>query len=95
MSSSTEVRRNDEQSRYEIILDGTLAGIADYYERGDALVFPHTEIDHRHRGKGLGAILVRGALDDVAQSGKAVVPSCWYVAQFIDENPQYRPLLAA
>ena len=92
---ATEVRRNDEQSRYEILLDGNLVGLADYYERGGAIVFPHTEIDTRQRGKGLGAVLVRGALDDVAKTGKPVVPACWYVAQFIDENPEYRELLVA
>ncbi len=90
-----EVTHNDERSRYEIHLDGELVGIADYRERGDALVFPHTEIDPSMRGRNLGAQLVKAALDDVRTTGKSVIPSCWYVAQFIDQHPEYQDLLAA
>ena len=86
---------NVDRSRYELFLDGQLVGIADYRERGDDLVFPHTEIDPSMRGRNLGAELVRAALDDVRTTGKRVVPSCWYVAQFIDQNPEYQDLLAA
>jgi predicted GNAT family acetyltransferase len=90
----TEVRRNDERQRYELLLDGRVVGIADFHGDGDTLTFPHTVIDDDLRGKGLGAELVRHALDDVRARGKRVVPRCWYVAQFIDENPGYADLLA-
>jgi uncharacterized protein len=90
-----EVRHNADRSRYEIHVDGELAGIADYRAHGDVVTFPHTVIVGHRRGQGLGAELVRAALDDVRSSGRAVVPACWYVAQFIDENPDYRDLLAA
>ena len=90
-----DVRHNPEASRYELWDDSTLVGIADYSVSGDAVVFPHTEINRDRRGQGLGAILVRAALDDVRTTGRRVVPRCWYVADFIDDNPQYRDLLAA
>lgn len=89
------VQHNPDRSRYELSVDGEVVGIADYRRQGDVMVFPHTEISAHMRGKGLGAELVRGALDDVRQSGGRVVPHCWYVAQFIDEHPQYEELLAA
>jgi uncharacterized protein len=92
---ATDVRHNPQRSRYEIFVEGELAGIADYSERGDAVVFPHTVIDPSMRGRNLGAQLVRAALDDVRGTGKRVIPSCWYVAQFIDEHPEYQDLLAA
>ena len=90
-----EVRDNAERSRFELLVDGELAGIADYQLRGDSLVVPHTEIDRSRRGQGLGAVLVRGMLDQVRESGRTVVPHCWYVAQFIDEHPEYGDLRAA
>ena len=92
---TTEVRRNDADSRYELLVDGQLAGIADFHLNGEAVVLPHTEIDPSRRGQGLGAILVQGVLDDVRSAGRTVVPSCWYVAQYIDEHPEHRDLLAA
>lgn len=90
-----EVRRNDDQRRYELHVDGRLTGVADFHLRDDVVVLPHTEIERSMRGRGLGAELVRGALDDIRPTGRKVVPSCWYVAQFIDENPDYRDLLAS
>jgi len=90
-----EVRNNDLRSRYELFVDGAFLGFAEYRDTGDVLVFPHTVIDAEHRGNGLGAHLVRGALDDVRRRGRAVVARCWYVAEFIDENPQYKDLVAA
>ena len=88
-----EVHRNQTRSRYELFVDGELVGIADYELRGDAVVIPHTEIERAQRGRGLGAILVRGALDDVQRRGGTVVPQCWFVAEFIADNPEYQSLL--
>src|SRR5947209_11967172 len=45
MAMATEVQRNDEQSRYELLVDGELVGIADYQKRGNTVIIPHTEID--------------------------------------------------
>jgi uncharacterized protein len=83
-----------DRSRYELRVDDELIGIADYVVRDGRVVFPHTEILPSHRGQGLAARLVRYALDDVRRSGRTVVASCWYVADFIDEHPEYRDLVA-
>jgi len=91
----TTVRNNPERSRYEITLDGSLVGAADYYESGNALVFPHTEIDAELRGQGLGEQLVRAVLDDVRITGRKIVPRCWFVAEFVALNPEYGNLVAA
>jgi predicted GNAT family acetyltransferase len=91
---TSAVTRNESANRYELHVDGVLAGVADYTERGDVVVIPHTEIDPSRRGQGLGAVLVQGTLDDIRPTGKKIVPSCWYVAQFIDENPAYKDLVA-
>ena len=92
---ATEVQFNDERSRYELMIDGRLVGVADTRPKGDAVVFPHTEIEASMRGRGFGEILVRGALDDVRRRGATrVVPQCWFVADFIDANPEYTDLVA-
>ena len=88
------VTRNADRSRYELVVDDEVVGIADYHDAGGALIFPHTVIDPARRGQGLGAELVQGALDDVRQRGETVVPQCWYVREFMAEHPEYRDLLA-
>ncbi|HLU41544.1 MAG TPA: GNAT family N-acetyltransferase [Microthrixaceae bacterium] len=91
---ATEVRHEPEASRYVIVVDGEVKGRAAYRLRGDdEIVFPHTVIAPDARGHGLGAELVRRALDDVRPTGRRVVPECWYVARFIDTNPDYADLL--
>ncbi|MBV8980925.1 MAG: N-acetyltransferase [Acidimicrobiia bacterium] len=92
---ATEVRNNAERSRYELVDDGEVVGVAEYRDEGDVRVFPHTHINASRRGQGLGAQMVRAALDDTRSSGHRVVAACWYVAEFIDANPEYRDLLAA
>jgi predicted GNAT family acetyltransferase len=90
----TEVRDNPGKSRYELLEDGRLLGVADYRATGDTLAFPHAEIVPSRRRQGLGAQLVQRALDDVRRKGAKVVPYCWFVAQFIDEHPEYADLRA-
>jgi hypothetical protein len=90
-----DVRNNEAESRYEIFVDGAFRGFADYRDNGDVIVFPHTVIEAAYRGNGLGAELVRAALDDVRRLGRPVIARCWYVADFIDEHPEYQDLLAA
>ena len=80
--------------RYELVEDDEVIGFADYAVRGDTVVFPHTVIDPGRRSEGLGAVLVQGALEDVRPTGRRVVPTCWYVAQFIDTHPDFADLLA-
>ncbi len=91
---ATEVRDAAERTRYELLIDGELAGIADYQERDGALVMPHTEIAAARRGQGLGDVLVQGALDDVRARGQKVVPTCWFVREFVERHPEAADLLA-
>ncbi len=92
---TTTVQHNRDRARYEIVVDDRIVGIADYRVVLDAVVFPHTEIEPPLRGQGLGAELVRYALDDVRRSGGKVVPHCWYVAEFIAEHPEFSDLVAS
>ncbi|MEA3217503.1 MAG: uncharacterized protein QOJ19_3659 [Acidimicrobiia bacterium] len=83
----SRVRNNAERSRYELVIDGRVVGIADYWIRGDTVIFPHTEITPPLRGGGLGDELVGAALADVARSGRDVQPLCWFVAEYLDAHP--------
>lgn len=90
-----DVRNNETLGRYELVVDDTIAGIADYHVVGDTMVFPHTEINPKLRGRGLGDQLVRGALDDVRRRKSKVRAQCWFVHEFIDNNPEYADLKAS
>ena len=85
---SIEVTDQAEAGRYEVRVDGEVAGFADRTVRDGVMVLPHTVVDRRFRGRGLAAELVRRALDDARARGLSVAPQCWYVAQYIGDHPQ-------
>jgi predicted GNAT family acetyltransferase len=72
-----------------------MVGLADYHKGEGPIDFVHTEVDRSRRNQGLASHLVRSALDDVrARDRFKVVPSCSYVARWIDTHPEYHDLLA-
>ncbi len=93
--SAASVRRQAAGRRFEIELDGELAGFLAYREQGGVLDLVHTEVDPRFEGRGVGGQLVRGALDDARRAGQKVVPSCSFVAAWLERHPDQRDLLAA
>jgi predicted GNAT family acetyltransferase len=83
-----------ERSRYEAVVDGQVVAFADYEVSGSIVVMPHTVTQPAMRGQGHAGRVVQFALDDIRNAGRKVIPSCWYVARFIDEHPEYADLVA-
>jgi hypothetical protein len=81
--------------RYEIEVDGELAGFLLYRREPGVLELVHTDVDPKWEGKGVGAALVQGALDDVRARGLKVRPYCPFVAAYIRRHPDYQDLVAA
>lgn len=92
--TATLVQNNPDTSRYEISVDGVLAGFTEYVDAGDVLVFPHTVVFDEFGGQGLAATLVTGALDDVRAKGRLIRPECPYVKGFLAKHPEYQDLVA-
>jgi len=88
-----EIKNNYEKSRYEILINGELAGFADYEVIEDTVKFPHTEVDPAFGGRGVGSALVEFALEDVKEQGKFVAPICPFVAKAISKKPDQYPSL--
>lgn len=89
-----DVRDNAALDRYELLVDERMIGIADYHRVDDAVVLPHTVIEPSQRGHGWGVVLVGAALDDIRRQGLRIVPQCWFVAEFVEQNPHYGDLVA-
>jgi uncharacterized protein len=90
---TVEFRNDEAQRRYELVVDGSVASYADYDLDGTVMVLPHTVTDPASRGQGRAGQLVGQVLDDARARGFTVVPACWYVAQFIDQHPEYADLV--
>jgi predicted GNAT family acetyltransferase len=91
--SGREVRDNPAEQRFEVLVDGRVAGFARYQLMGEDYAFTHTEIDDAYEGQGLGSALVRGLLETTRDRGAAVLPYCPFVRGYIERHPEYLPLV--
>ncbi len=82
----TTVADNPAEERYELTVDGELAGIAEYRGHGQVRTLTHTEIEERFEGRGLATELIRSALADVRARGLQVIPICPFVKAFLAEH---------
>jgi hypothetical protein len=90
-----DVIQNQELGRYELVIDGDVAGFSEYRIEGHNIVFTHTEVDPDEREHGLGGRLVQQALDQVREhTDYRVVAQCPYVAHWLRGHPEYQDLLS-
>ena len=84
-----------ERRRYEALIDGELAGIAEYRASDKIVTFVHTQVMSEFEGKGVASGLVRAALDDVRAHGRKVRPVCPFVKGYIEKHSdEYGDLVA-
>ena len=92
--SVPHVTDNPTPSRFELTDDdGTLIGYLDYRRHENEYALPHTKIDPRFEGRGHGATLVCGALDEIAVRGGTVLPYCPFVPKVIRDHPRFVALV--
>jgi hypothetical protein len=88
------IRHEPEAQRFVIELAGG-AGVIRYRELpGRVLDLDHTFVPPGLRGGGIASRLTEHALRYARQHGYRVIPSCPFVAAFIERHLQYRDLLA-
>jgi predicted GNAT family acetyltransferase len=87
------LRDNPEQRRYEILVEGEVVGTTPYERAGRTTSLYHTEVDKRFEGRGLGARLVRHALDDVRGREMRLLPYCPFVRSYIARHDEYLELV--
>jgi predicted GNAT family acetyltransferase len=87
------VRNNPDRSRFELCVDGAVAGTADYQDTAGERVFVHTEIDPDYAGRGLARLLVQTALDRTREEGYGVLPMCSTVQHFVETHPDYQVMV--
>jgi predicted GNAT family acetyltransferase len=87
--ADVRVTDNAERGRYEVTVDGALAGYLEYRDRGGRRILVHTQVDRAFGGRGLGARLARAALDDVQGRGMLAVARCPFVRAWVERHPEY------
>jgi uncharacterized protein len=91
--SDAVVSDHPERGRFEIAVDGEVAGSAFYHRVGDDLDFTHTEIEDRFEGRGLGSMLIKAGLEAAREQGLGVLPHCPFVKSYIERHGEYLDLV--
>jgi predicted GNAT family acetyltransferase len=92
------VTLNETRHRFEITAadqpGDAEPGVLEFRLVGTVASMNHTQIPVTLRGRGLGDVLVRAALDYARSQGWQVRPRCPFVAAFITAHPEYAALVA-
>ncbi len=88
------VTENLPRHRFEIHVDGALAGYCAYRLAGEQrYIFVHTEIDAAFEGQGLASQLIHEVLKQMRARRMEVVPYCPFVKAYIIKHPTYAELV--
>jgi hypothetical protein len=75
-----------DESRFVAVQDGAVAELV-YRLEGGRLVVVHTGVPEELEGHGLGAKLVRSALDKAHRDHLTLVPVCPFARRWLREHP--------
>jgi len=87
------IRHNVDLQRFEMGQEPHLALLSYTKEDGGRVIFDHTFVPQELRGRGVGAALVRAALEEGRQRSWKIVPQCWFVAEYIERNREFSDLV--
>ena len=94
MPTEPRVADNPRESRYELWLGATRAGLIQYRAEPGVVFLVHTEVDPAFACQGLGERLVAGALADLRARGRKLVPLCPFVRAYLRRHPDQADLVA-
>ena len=81
-----EVTRNAEARRYEIHVDGVLAGFSEFIPGDGSVVFTHTQTLPEFAGQGLGLELTKAAVADAVSRKETIIPLCPFVRRYLERH---------
>jgi uncharacterized protein len=74
--------------------DGKRLAEMTYTVAGSRIIIDHTTVDDSLRGQGVGAKLVRAAVDWARAENARLMPLCPYAKSVFDKTPDYADVLA-
>jgi len=84
---------NEAEKQFEINTDSHVAFI-EYTMKGNKIFLTHTEVPKALEGQGVGSALVKKTLQHIKDHNMILVPSCSFVANYIDKHPEWQSILS-
>lgn len=87
---------NGEKGRFFVAEeDNTISAEMTYVYAGkEKFIIDHTEVSEVHKGKGVGAQLVKAAVEMARELGLKIIPSCPFAKRVFEKTPDYADVLA-
>ena len=80
------VSDNRGRSRFELVVDGQTSFLD--YKRGPlGLTLVHTEVPEGQRGRGLGTLLVKAAIESGRREGLRIIAECAFAKTYLRKQP--------
>ena len=92
--TTPEIHHDAKASRFTADTEGGEAAL-EYMRDGRRIIFTHTGVPPESEGKGVGGALARAGLDYARAEGLRVRPMCPFVAAWVQQHPEYQPLVDA
>jgi hypothetical protein len=89
------VEHRTDEGRFVVAMEGHEAELTYMKIDDDTLDYTHTYVPNEFRGRGVGARLVKRALDYAKENGYKVKPTCPFVSSFVERKPEYGELLVS
>ena len=93
LPDNLEVRKDGARGVFELLVDGTHAGLITFRDNHGVRAMRHTEVDAAFEGRGLSRPLIRAALDQTRAEGLGVLPMCPAISRYVQKNPEYQDLV--
>ncbi|WP_433131198.1 GNAT family N-acetyltransferase [Micromonospora sp. CA-240977] len=84
---------NSELGIYEAAIGGRTAAGLVYSQVGGRVILLATSVLPEFRGRGVGARLISGVLDELRRQRKTATVTCPFTAAFVDAHPEYADVL--
>ncbi|MCU1689058.1 MAG: N-acetyltransferase [Jatrophihabitantaceae bacterium] len=81
--------RDNQHGRFEAMVDGEVAGFAEYRRTPGKVTFTHTVVNPRFEGQGIGGQLAKNVLDAAVEADLKIIPQCDFIAGYIKKHPDY------
>lgn len=88
-----EVIHDIEKQKFYVVID-ELESHLEYVRMNNILNLNHTYVPNALRGRGIAGKIVKAALTFAEQNNLKIIPSCSYVAAYIQRHKEYEALLA-
>jgi len=88
-----EIMHDIAKQKFYLIVDN-LESHLEYVRMDNVLNLIHTYVPIELRGKGIAAKIVEAALTYVKENNLKIIPSCSYVASYIEKHKEYEKLVS-